>query len=322
MRAMGLWLTTVSLLVLMHPGPLQADRTHAQEDVRHRSENQPHPEHLAVAPLTVKAGQKMVVTGPCGSSHWKDGSFSDPCNPKEHPILLAIVTRKTHFVHNVQYSVYGTDHFSGLVYDSLERRFSYTCLYPHTHTPRVWTCSFTLPSNVPPQPSLLLVSYSPDGWSSASLLAPTDPGIDGIGSFMVTRGVPKKSFKNPHIVADRATGLSVLATHLHFDNGGDMPPKAGNAFAVVHVILTNGGQSVQDYSLINFVLHGDVDSINYMPGALDLKVSNTLLGTGKLPAGQKVAGDLAFEVPLGHQTYTLQWTPGYDGAPVNVPLNP
>lgn len=123
-------------------------------------------------------------------------------------------------------------------------------------------------------------------------------------------------------MTDQATGLSVFATHVHFDKGGDMPPKSGSVYAVVHVTLTNGGPGVQDYSLINFVLHGDADSINYRPGALDLKVSNTLLGTGKLPAGQKVAGDLAFEVPLSHQTYTLQWTPGYDGAPVNVPINP
>lgn len=120
---------------------------------------------------------------------------------------------------------------------------------------------------------------------------------------------------------DPNTGMSVQASHLHVDTNGDEAPKPGNQYMVVHVLIHNGGTKPQDYNALDFALHGASDQHNYQGDAFDTNIANTMLSSGKLRPGRFISGDIAFEVPK-HQHYTLQWSPDFDNAPIDVPLNP
>lgn len=121
-------------------------------------------------------------------------------------------------------------------------------------------------------------------------------------------------------VVDKASGVRVSASQFHFDTGGELPPPAGKKYAVVHIVMHNGGKAAYDYNMLDFALHGMGNSVNYSGDAIDISISNTMFGSGKLAAGQTIAGDIAFEVPAKSQKYTLQWTPGFDQTPLTISL--
>lgn len=123
------------------------------------------------------------------------------------------------------------------------------------------------------------------------------------------------------VVVDPATGMSVQASNLHQDNGGDTPPPAGDAFLVVHVFIYNGGSSAQDYNPLDFHLHGQIDQTDYDSDALDINVSPTL-DYGTLAPGHSIAGDIVFQVPDNGQGYTLTWTPQFGSPALTVPITP
>lgn len=123
-----------------------------------------------------------------------------------------------------------------------------------------------------------------------------------------------------YAAVDPDTGLMVTATKFHADIGDAyFAPKGNDVFAVVHLRIDNTGSSQQSYNEFDFKLQGD-DLVKYPPEFFDPTISNSRLGSGYLTPGESVAGDMAFEVPGGHQ-YHLLWSPNLLRASIYVPLH-
>lgn len=129
----------------------------------------------------------------------------------------------------------------------------------------------------------------------------------------------------PHgtYAVDPATGMTLRVSNLHVDKSTNQfaQPKAGHEFMIAHVLYHNGSKKAQDYNPVGELhLHGSNDQQNYDGAALDTSIN--VISPGTLAPGQSLAGDVAFEVPMTKQTYTLQWSAEYGQAPIIVPVNP
>ncbi len=136
--------------------------------------------------------------------------------------------------------------------------------------------------------------------STGTAVTPTDNSSSGS-----TPTAAPKTFKVGDTV--KLGSWTIIANKASTSAGGEFAkPKSGNIFLVVNVTVTNGGSSAQPISSIgNFKL---VDSTgqSYTETIVD-GLKNP--PDGNVPAGAKMSGDLAFEVPKTEKTFSLYFQP-------------
>lgn len=86
-------------------------------------------------------------------------------------------------------------------------------------------------------------------------------------------------------------------------------PEPGNRWVVVEVSITNTSEEAQQYGSYDFKLK-DSDNFEYTTGFVDVAQE---LGSGSLPAGDTVRGQLGFEVPATASIVRLIFDPGFFG---------
>jgi hypothetical protein len=124
------------------------------------------------------------------------------------------------------------------------------------------------------------------------------------------------------VPANAAThdGVVVQASNLHQDSGDAVStPAPGQQYMVVHIVITNQGTQSARYNALDFQLQDATDHVRHYE-TFDTTISNTLLGSGSLAAGQTVAGDIAFQVPASETSFTLLWTPDILSDSITVPI--
>ena len=115
-------------------------------------------------------------------------------------------------------------------------------------------------------------------------------------------------------------GVVVQASNLHQDSGDAVStPAPGQQYIVVHIVITNQGTQSARYNAYDFQLQDATDHVRHYE-TFDTTISNTLLGSGSLAAGQIVAGDIAFQVPANETSFTLLWTPDILSDSITVPI--
>jgi Domain of unknown function (DUF4352) len=87
-------------------------------------------------------------------------------------------------------------------------------------------------------------------------------------------------------------------------------PKQGQEYVVVHVKMSNGGQSDQTYNPYDF--HAKSGAGNVTDNTFTTSyTANNALDAGTMAPGGKVEGDLVFQVPVGDSKVELTWTPSF-----------
>jgi hypothetical protein len=115
-------------------------------------------------------------------------------------------------------------------------------------------------------------------------------------------------------------GVVVQASNLHQDSGDAVStPAVGQQYIVVHIVITNQGSQSARYNAYDFQLQDATDHVRHYE-TFDTTISNTLLGSGSLAAGEIVAGDIAFQVPASETSFTLLWTPDILSDSITVPI--
>jgi hypothetical protein len=116
-------------------------------------------------------------------------------------------------------------------------------------------------------------------------------------------------------------GLWAQASNLHQDSGGaHSGPPAGQKYIVVHIVLTNQGTHAVSYSALNFQLEHAADHVRHDADAFDTNISPTALTSGSIEANERIAGDIAFQVPARENGFRLLWTPDILNDSIPVPL--
>ena len=118
-----------------------------------------------------------------------------------------------------------------------------------------------------------------------------------------------------------APGIDVMANGLHSDDGGDMPPSAGDAYAVTRITVTNHSNQDYEYNALDFTLEDGGDHVQHQADALDTNISDSGLNFGTLEPGQSVTGYIAFEVPSTEDDFYLWWDPSPLAPRVLVRIN-
>jgi Domain of unknown function (DUF4352) len=87
-------------------------------------------------------------------------------------------------------------------------------------------------------------------------------------------------------------------------------PKQGQEYIVVHVKMSNDGQSDQTYSPFDFHVKSSAGNVTNYTFTSSYTANNTL-DSGTMAPGGKVEGDLVFEIPVDDSKAELTWTPSF-----------
>lgn len=108
-----------------------------------------------------------------------------------------------------------------------------------------------------------------------------------------------------------APGVRVTATHLKVDNGGDFTPPQGEEYIVTRITVANNGTSNYDANPLDFSVQDGGDGVSHAAALGDFNISNTEMQATTLAPGQKVTGDVAFEIPTSETSVSLYWEPSF-----------
>jgi hypothetical protein len=155
----------------------------------------------------------------------------------------------------------------------------------------------------------LFVLVSCGSQPTTAEVAPTSEPIEDFGEPESTpTPVPDKRFQVGEVVTITLDGKPTWEITIHDvrtqDQDGDyLKPKDGSVYVVLNVTTKNVSSGEETTSYFNFSLKTP-DGIKYNPRAL---IYGESAPTGPVEAGGQLKGDIAFEVPIGQDTFILNY---------------
>lgn len=118
-----------------------------------------------------------------------------------------------------------------------------------------------------------------------------------------TQQAPAKKFKaGEEVVVGNTWKVVVNSIKTYTSDNQYEQPKEGNQFVVVNVTLTNISKEEKEANAYNFSLKGGTNGTKYDTAIVDA-INNT--PSGKVEPGDKITGDLPYEVKASEKTFIL-----------------